>query len=53
MKRQRKSGGPDLKNVDIFGQPVSLRYDGETNFRTRIGGAFSLLLAILFLWFVV
>ena len=27
-----------VKNLDAFGQPVNVKYDGESSFNTHIGG---------------
>ena len=27
-----------VKNLDAFGQPVSVKFDGESTFNTHIGG---------------
>ena len=27
-----------VKNLDAFGQPVTVKYDGESSFKTHVGG---------------
>ena len=36
-----------LKSLDIFGNPVSLNYRGETSFKTGIGAFFSIAITVL------
>ena len=38
-----------IRKLDIFGIRVSLTYRGEDRFRTRVGGCFTLLLALFVL----
>ncbi|CAI2386977.1 unnamed protein product [Moneuplotes crassus] len=38
-----------LKTADLFPTPVSLTFKGETTFKTRVGGIFSIVLVILFI----
>ena len=35
MKRERER---ELADIDIFAEPVSLRFDGRTHYQTSVGG---------------
>lgn len=53
-KQQREKGNyhrqNDMKRCDIFGQPVSLKLDGESAYKTRLGGGCTLLLYLILVW---
>ena len=38
-----------VSSFDIFGEPVSLRYSGDTSFRTMLGAIFTILLKSIML----
>ena len=42
-----------LKNLDIFGEPVSVNYRGEGDYKTIGGAIFSILIYIVVLVFAI
>ena len=42
-----------IRSFDVFGEPVSLNYNGESSFKTIIGALFTLLIKIFLTIYVV
>jgi hypothetical protein len=48
---QRVFGGM-LKKFDLYGQPVSVNYDGDSTYATKMGGCFGLFSYVMILIFM-
>ena len=42
-----------VTSLDDFGEPVSLNYDGENTFKTKVGAIFTIAIKIFMLIFAV
>lgn len=48
----KKLADNSLKKLDLFAQPISITFKGESSFRTPIGGIMSILLGTLMIAFL-
>ena len=45
--KTRKRAETAFRSIDIFGEPISLSYNGDSTYKTKVGSIFSLIFFVL------
>ena len=51
-KRKQKKSFFDVSSLDLFGDPVSLKFEGQKTFNTKCGGVLTMLFILHILYVI-